>query len=606
MAACRDYEGLIAAAIYGPLDPSEREHLERHLAACPACRGERDELARTARLAGAGAEGLTPAELDELSGRISRAVASLGAPAKNPRLRMLPRRMVRRPRPVPRRRWIAAASVAAALLLGTILLTRPSRPPREREVAAPPAPPAPAPLPPAPEPVHAPTPVAPEERPTAPGAGPVTAPSPPRLPERPESPPPGPSPLLPPLPFPPAPPPAREDLTTPVIARLERFEGKVLLLAGTEERPARSGEGIASGRGILTVGRRSLATVTFPDGTRLEIGPDTRVAEIAEGGPAGGKTARLEKGTLEAEVSRQPADRPMTFHTPEAEARVLGTRLRLSTASGATRLEVEEGRVQLRRKSDGASVEVPAGRRAVAAEGPAPAARPMRSREGLQALYLFQEGRGTAVLDVSGRGLPLDLAVKYPRGVAWQGPGLVLHEPAVLASPGPASRIIEACRASRELTVEAWIRPAREAGDFEGCLAGLSVDAGQRNFALLQGEGRGSPAVYSAWLRTSTTGEGGEPPLKTPSSPPPPSTGLTHLVYARDASGGERIYLNGAAVAAGRRPGDFSGWDPSYRLILGNEATEERPWRGEFRLVALYSRALRPAEVAHHFRLGAE
>jgi hypothetical protein len=584
MAACNEYEGLIAAAIYGQVEPAERAALDRHLAECAGCRREREELERTARLAGAGAADLAPAERAELADRISRAIA----PARAARSRVRPWRG-RGFQPAASWRWIAAAAVLLGIPLA-FLVTRPARREVAKETAARPPVAALAPAEPAPEPAPAPKPPVPEEKPAPPDA------PPPPPPERAEPPP-----APPPSPPEPMPPPARESPTVAVIARLERIEGKVFVLSGADPVAVQTAREIASGRGILTSGRGSIAVVKFPDGTRLEVGPDTRIREIVES-PDAGKRIYLEKGTVAAAVSRQPAGRPMVLATPEAEARVLGTRFSLATSSGTTRLDLDEGRVRFLRKSDGASIEVAGGQQAVAAEGTALAARPMRSREGLQALYLFQEGRGEAVLDVSGTGLPLDLAVGNPRNVSWKNPGLAVQSPTAVASKGPAFKIVEACRASRELTVEAWIQPARSATDFEGCIVGLSVDAGERNFALVQGDVRKALSLYSAFLRTSTSGKGGEPRLRTPPDSVQPR--LTHVAYVRDAAGAERLHMNGAIAAAGSRPGDFSGWDGSYRLVLGNEDTGERPWLGEYRLVAVYSRALRPAEVVRHFKLG--
>jgi VanZ family protein len=49
---------------------------------------------------------------------------------------------------------------------------------------------------------------------------------------------------------------------------------------------------------------------------------------------------------------------------------------------------------------------------------------------------------------------------------------------------------------------------------------------------------------------------------------------------------------------------DFSNWDPAFHLLLGNEGSLDRPWRGELYLVALYSRALTGQEVWTNFTAG--
>jgi anti-sigma factor RsiW len=51
---CRDVTPLLSAERDGPLDAAARETLERHVAACPACRGLRADLAEAAEVWRAG------------------------------------------------------------------------------------------------------------------------------------------------------------------------------------------------------------------------------------------------------------------------------------------------------------------------------------------------------------------------------------------------------------------------------------------------------------------------------------------------------------------------------------------------------------------------
>lgn len=149
--------------------------------------------------------------------------------------------------------------------------------------------------------------------------------------------------------------------TVAEIALLERAEGLVFLGSGPGRARVRAGRRLIPGMELETEGPGSAAVVRFPDGTRLELGSDSALREIAvrEGGA---KAAFLERGRLAARVARQPAGRPMLLVTPHAEARVLGTLLILSVDPEATRLEVKDGRVTLKRLSDGATVDVTSAR----------------------------------------------------------------------------------------------------------------------------------------------------------------------------------------------------------------------------------------------------
>lgn len=181
------------------------------------------------------------------------------------------------------------------------------------------------------------------------------------------------------------PPPVDKPATRPQLATLERVEGEVRVIG----RPALvAGQAIYSGDRMESAGPRSFAILSYPDRTRLEIGGDTIVREIAE--------ARifLEKGSIKAEVARQPKDRPLIFATPHGDARVLGTVLRVSVdpdPKHGTSLEVQEGKVELRNPA-GKSVLVEAGYHAAIVGGAPTAAKPLPREEILLAMD-FEDGK---------------------------------------------------------------------------------------------------------------------------------------------------------------------------------------------------------------------
>ncbi len=271
---------------------------------------------------------------------------------------------------------ISIGGAIAAVALIAIFASPPAPRPVERPTAVQP-PKAPAPFDPAQgkplDPAQG-TPLEPE----APKPSPRPAPS--RVEEPPPAPkpfdpaqgkPPAPRPLppVPPAPKPepaptPAPPPAPEPksaVAIAAIARVERVSGEVALISPAGRAPAREGQPILPGGGLET-GLDGQLTMVYPDNTRLDVAPGTlipRLAEVpAQGRVLGGKQVVLERGQVVAVVTRQPATQQMTFVTPLAEARVLGTTLRINVDPAWTRLEVKEGRVRLTRTSDGASVDV--------------------------------------------------------------------------------------------------------------------------------------------------------------------------------------------------------------------------------------------------------
>ncbi len=150
------------------------------------------------------------------------------------------------------------------------------------------------------------------------------------------------------------------------LAQLTEAQGKVrLVMPDGNVRDARGGEALRAGQEVRTSGEGSQAAIRYADGTRLELSPDT-VVRLEGGSEAGvGKSLYLQAGLVEANVTRQPEDRPLVLRTPQAIIRVLGTRFSSAASVEATRVELEKGRVQVTRMDDGQSVIIEEGRFAV-------------------------------------------------------------------------------------------------------------------------------------------------------------------------------------------------------------------------------------------------
>ena len=228
-------------------------------------------------------------------------------------------------------------------------------------------------------------------------------------------------------------------------------------------------------------------------------------------------------------------------------------------------------------------------------EEPQPTAR---VTDGLQVLYTFKEGTGGTVGDVSGVGTPLNLVVESEAAVSWKaGGGLVINSATMLASAEAATKVIEAVKASNELTLEGWLTPANLTQAGPARILTLSSDYHHRNCQLGQAE-----TLYDVQLRTTTTTVNGRPSLSTAAGTL--TTALTHVVYTHAASGLSRIYLNGDLSVEKQSEGDLTNWDDTYRLILANELIGSRSWQGEYYLIAVYARALSAEEVKQNLTAG--
>jgi WD40 repeat protein/ferric-dicitrate binding protein FerR (iron transport regulator) len=161
-------------------------------------------------------------------------------------------------------------------------------------------------------------------------------------------------------------------LAPSAVATLVEVQGDVLVGADSDKAPAVAGQGIFPGQEVQTGGEGSYAVVRYEDGTRLELNIDTSIrflvcqGDEADGIRAGGKKVFLIAGLLAANVAKQPVGQPMILSTPHARVKVLGTRFISTSAPDATRIELEEGQVQVTRKSDGKTINVKPGSFAVA------------------------------------------------------------------------------------------------------------------------------------------------------------------------------------------------------------------------------------------------
>jgi hypothetical protein len=227
-----------------------------------------------------------------------------------------------------------------------------------------------------------------------------------------------------------------------------------------------------------------------------------------------------------------------------------------------------------------------------------------RTKDGLVALYDFDEGEGTTATDRSGNGFDLMIT---GAGFAWGPNALTLSGDTQLVASSTAEQLVRACQESQEVSVEAWVTPSdlTTAGQ---TLSTLGFGDDCQAFSLTQQGDRLTAAVS-----TGLTERDGEPFLDTPVASI--EERLTHVVLTRSADGWRRLYLHGRVVGESRVAGDLSSWDVSQRITVGGPILDVSPscetgqagfWQGQLHQFAVYSRALSPAEVAGNYQAGAE
>ena len=224
-----------------------------------------------------------------------------------------------------------------------------------------------------------------------------------------------------------------------------------------------------------------------------------------------------------------------------------------------------------------------------------------RITEDLQVLYTFNEGEGNHVCDASGIDPVMILTIADEKAIKWiEKGGLAITKETIIASPQQATKLIKAIKASNEITLEAWIKPANAEQAGPANIVTLSGDNSNRNFTLGQ-----TAAQYMTRLRTDEDNVNGV--KKSLKGGIVTTDELSHLVYVCDELGTARFYVNGVEVRKRNDViHDFSCWDDNYRFGLGNEFTGEGSWLGEYHLVAVYNRALKPAEVEQNYQAGTD
>jgi hypothetical protein len=127
-------------------------------------------------------------------------------------------------------------------------------------------------------------------------------------------------------------------------------------------------------------------------------------------------------------------------------------------------------------------------------------------------LYDFRQADGNTIKDTGDAGKPLDLKIADSSAVKWLSDGgLQINEPVLIKSETPAAKIINACRKTGEISIEAWITPANTTQMGPARIVSLSTDTSNRNFTLGQ-----ESSAYVMRLRTTKTTTNGLPPLSSP------------------------------------------------------------------------------------------
>ena len=157
--------------------------------------------------------------------------------------------------------------------------------------------------------------------------------------------------------------------------------------------------------------------------------------------------------------------------------------------------------------------------------------------------------------------------------------------------------MIAGLQATNQSTMEVWVEPANITQSGPARMVSIGADTSFQNYVLGQ-------LGDEVQVRLLHTGKDSQAKPRLQSSNNVVTTGLLHIVHTYDGTT-ERLYVNGVENPTTlARTGVFSNWDVADPLTLGNERTGDRPWAGTMRLMAVYDRALTPAEIQQNFDAG--
>lgn len=222
---------------------------------------------------------------------------------------------------------------------------------------------------------------------------------------------------------------------------------------------------------------------------------------------------------------------------------------------------------------------------------------PPRIVNNLVLLYTFKENGGNTVTDVSGIAPPLNLTFGG-NGAKLKDGKLSITQPTLIASTAAANKVTAKAKQTNAITIEAWVKPQSQ--ELRARIMTVSGNESVRNFMLGQNNG-----TYIVRLRTTAEDRHGT--ANALSVETVSTNKVSHLVYTWDkASKTASLYLDGEKIdSKSDIEGDFSVWDDSFKLALGNDFNNQpRAWLGDIHLVAIYNRALSSREVRQNFDAG--
>jgi Concanavalin A-like lectin/glucanases superfamily len=218
----------------------------------------------------------------------------------------------------------------------------------------------------------------------------------------------------------------------------------------------------------------------------------------------------------------------------------------------------------------------------------------------LIALYQFKTGSGSVAYDTSGVLPGLDLTLTG--NVSWVGGWGISISPGGKAqgSTEASQKLATLIQSTGEFSIEAWIANGNVTQKNADIISYSGGDT-TRNVTLSQ-----QLQQYEAEVRSSKTGDNGDPAMLTALANNSAQASVQHVVLTFDPVAGRKLYVNGIFTGDvdAQGGGTLAAWDNTFALVIGAETSSDHPWQGVVRMLAIHDRALTPAQVQQNFTAG--
>ena len=223
-----------------------------------------------------------------------------------------------------------------------------------------------------------------------------------------------------------------------------------------------------------------------------------------------------------------------------------------------------------------------------------------RHESNMIALWEFKAGTGNTAFDTSG--IEPAVNVSFVDKVTWlDNYGLSFSGGKAQADTAKSKKLNDFIKSSGEYSIETWAIPGNLTQE-DASLVSYDAGATNKNFALTQFEYN-----YRMHNRTDQTDANGEPFLSTLDAGEIVQSSLQHVVATYDPVAGRRIYVNGEEVPVTDPISvstSITSWDDTFAFVMGNSSSNDKPWMGQLRMVAIHNRVLTAPQILQNFDVG--